>query len=300
MIDKTFPIAEQRRIVAEAEQGMDLVDALETQFAASRATRRQPPLRPRRRTHYLTTHEAMTAQDLFNQSDRLVSSYPIGTLKLPPGYPIAGCGFFPVVSGSFHSESLTTQVGQRKLLFVGQDWGCEDNLTALCDKNADIKSGTGKILLNLLIEAKIPLDECFFTNALFGVRKGKTNTGASPGWNDPKFVGGCAEAMKDQIAAVRPRGIVCLGRDAPKLLARLLSECVLWKTAKSFKAIDAAGCAVVSVTSFPRIDVAAILLHPSFRRANARHRSYGGSVKLEAELKILANVWSQVSSEPPS
>ena len=32
------PLAEQRRIVAKVEQLMDLVDALETQLAASRAT----------------------------------------------------------------------------------------------------------------------------------------------------------------------------------------------------------------------------------------------------------------------
>ncbi|MDP3070830.1 MAG: hypothetical protein Q8N18_11105 [Opitutaceae bacterium] len=168
------------------------------------------------------------------------------------------------------------------------------------DVDADIKSGTGKILLDLLNEAKIPIEDCFFTNALFGVREGEKNTGASPGWKDSNFADGCAKAMNAQIAAVRPRGIVCLGRDAPALLARLMSECEPWKTAKSFKAIDAAHSAVVGVTSLPGINVAAILLHPSFRRANARHRSYAGLVKHEAELKILSDVWSQVSSKPAS
>jgi uracil-DNA glycosylase len=186
-------------------------------------------------------------------------------------------------------------------MFVGQDWGCDGSLPDLvADKDADIKSGTGKNLHDLLNKAEIPLEECFFTNALFGVREGKENTGTSPGWKDPKFVGDCAEALKAQIAAVRPRGIICLGRDAPVLLAGLMSECAPWKKAESFKEIDSNGHTVVSVTSLPGIDVAAILLHPSFRWVNLRHRSYRGLVKQEAELKILADVWSKVSSEPAS
>lgn len=243
----------------------------------------------------------MTTQDLFNLCDRLVRIYPKGMCKLQLDYPISGCGFFPVVSGSFHSECLSKTIKPRKLMFIGQDWGCEDNLSALVrNKDADIKSGTGKILLDLLNETEIPLEECFFTNALFGVREGTTNTDTSPGWKDPKFVSDCAEALKAQIAAVRPRGIVCLGLEAPVLLAGLVSECAPWKKAESFKEIDSNGHTVVSVTSLPGIDVAAILLHPSFRQPNLRHRSYRGLVKQEAELKILADVWSKVSSEPAS
>jgi type I restriction enzyme, S subunit len=45
------PLAEQRRIVAKVDQLMALVDQLESQLAASRATARQPPRSPRRRTH---------------------------------------------------------------------------------------------------------------------------------------------------------------------------------------------------------------------------------------------------------
>ena len=162
------------------------------------------------------------------------------------------------------------------------------------DKDADIKTGTGKNLLDLLDEAKIPLEECFFTNALWGVRTGKTNTGASPGWKDPAFVGSCAAALKLEIEVVRPRGLVCLGRDAPGLLKDLVSECDPWTTKKSFKNIDQAGLGVIDVISLAGVDVAAILLHPSFRRVNLKHRSYGGVVKDQAELKILTDVWAKV------
>jgi hypothetical protein len=240
----------------------------------------------------------MTIQDLFNYCCGLVTHYPKGTCKLELGYPIAGRGFFPAVSGSFHSASLTTQVKPRKMLFVGQDWGCEDNLVLLTSyEDSDIKSGTGKILLELLDEAKLPLQECFFTNALFGVRSGKTNTGLSPGWNHPKFVGQCAKALLAQIETLRPSGIVCLGLHAPKLLAHLMPECNAWKSAKSFSAIDNANNAVLRIQSLPGVKVAAILLHPSFRRSNLKHRSYRGLHAHQAELKMLADVWSQVSAQ---
>ena len=211
-------------------------------------------------------------------------------------YPISGRGFFPVTSGSFHDGSPSAAIGRRKLIFVGQDWGCEGNLPPLGkDKDADIKTGTGKILLDLLDEAEIRLEECFFTNALWGIRTGNTNTGASPGWKDPAFVRSSAAALKVQIDVVRPRGLVCLGRDAPGLLKGLMAECDPWKTMRSFKAIDHAGLGVIDVNSFAGIDVAAILLHPSFRRVNLKHRCYGGLVEHEAELKILSDVWARVS-----
>jgi uracil-DNA glycosylase family 4 len=239
----------------------------------------------------------MTAQDLFNHCARLVQNYPQGTIGLTSGFPVAGCGFFPVASGSFHDGCLTTSITPRKLMFIGQDWGCEDNLGPLNSyKDADIKFGTGKILLNLLKEARIPLNECFFTNALFGVRSGATNTGPSPGWNDQKFVDCCADALRVQIEAVRPKGIICLGRAAPALMMRLMSECAPWQSAKSFTAIDKAGNAVIRIGSLPRVNVAAILVHPSFRAANAKCRWYRGSTNNDAEMRILADVWSAVGS----
>lgn len=241
----------------------------------------------------------MTIQELFNLCNGLVTHYPLGTCKLPVGYPVAGRGFFPVVSGSFHNDSLTTTLKPRKLMFVGQDWGCEDYLFPLTrDKDNDIKLGTGKILLELLTEAKIPLQECFFTNALFGVRSGATNTGVSPGWKHPKFVGQCAKALLAQIEALRPSGIVCLGLHAPKLLAHLMPECDAWKSAKSFRSIDNSNNAVLNIQSLTGIKVAAILLHPSFRQLNLKHRSYSSLVAHQAELKMLADVWSRVSNNP--
>ncbi len=180
-------------------------------------------------------------------------------------------------------------------MFIGQDWGCETNLRALMkNPNADIQSGTGKILHDLLKEAEIPPEACFFTNALFGVRTGITNTGRSKGWKDNAFVSRCSDALKKQINTIRPKAIVCLGRDAPDLLAGLVTECDPWTKAETFKDIDRNDGALVNVSSIHGIIISAILLHPSFRRPNLKRRGFKGASGHQAELALLKVVWSRV------
>lgn len=240
---------------------------------------------------------ATTAQQLFNQCAGQIESYPLGTCALADGYPKAVRGFFPVASGSFHNGCIDTPIATRKVMFVGQDWGSEANRKALeDDPNSDIESGTGLILLKLLTEEGIgiQLKDCFFTNALFGVRTETKNTGPSPGWKDTKFVNQCASALRIQIELIQPKAIVCLGRDAPWLLAKLYSECKVWQSPGGFVEIDQCGHSVLRLAARPGPSVAAILLHPSYRKPNEALRSFQGSTCHEAEVKILAAVWEHV------
>jgi hypothetical protein len=62
----------------------------------------------------------MTTQDLFNQCDRLVRNYPKGTCQLPLDYPISGRGFFPVVSGSFHTGTMSSMMAGERCRAVAQ------------------------------------------------------------------------------------------------------------------------------------------------------------------------------------
>jgi uracil-DNA glycosylase family 4 len=177
-------------------------------------------------------------------------------------------------------------------MMVGQDWGCTANLTPLaCDSDADIKWGTGKILHELLKIAGVPLDDCFFTNALFGVRTGSTNTGSSPGWKDPGFVQRCTDALQLQIQVVRPHAVICLGREAPRLLAQIFPQCRSWIVVGSFKAIDNSGHALVALTPpVATVRKVAILVHPCYRHANVKRRSFGGHTGNAAEMLILQSL----------
>jgi hypothetical protein len=118
----------------------------------------------------------VNAQQLYSQCAKLIGdSFPDGMRGIDPPVPIKGLGFFPVTSGSFHSSALDAPLN-RPVMFVGQDFGCEADVTS-CRKNpnADIQSGTGLVLHQLIQQSEIPIKECFFTNVLFGVRVGKVH-----------------------------------------------------------------------------------------------------------------------------
>ena len=74
--------AEQRWIVAKVEQGMALVGALETQLARLPRHRREPPLRPRRRTHHLTpARKSMNTAPTERQSQFLAYIHQYGIIN---------------------------------------------------------------------------------------------------------------------------------------------------------------------------------------------------------------------------
>lgn len=184
-------------------------------------------------------------------------------------------------------------------MFVGQDWGGVANLDELkANKDADMKSATARNLRTLLEAAGIRLEECFFTNALFGIRsEGEKITGRSPGWKHKRFRQQCEEALIIQIEKIEPKAIVCLGRDAPDLLVQIVEKCRPWKTAKNFVKIDANGFALILLNPpVHRLIAAAILLHPSYRHANAKHRIFEKTTGHDAEVNILKALWKVISS----
>ena len=116
----------------------------------------------------------MNVQQLYSQCAKLIGdSFPDGMRGMDQPAPIKGLGFFPVTSGSFHSSALDAPLN-RRVMFVGQDFGSEAYVIR-CRKapDVDIRSGTGLVLHQLIQESEIPLKECVFTNALFGVRVGR-------------------------------------------------------------------------------------------------------------------------------
>lgn len=245
----------------------------------------------------------LTAQQLFDKCAEIikdvpeaVEAYPAGMTELPDNFLVAGRGFFPVASGSFHDGSINSPIGPRKIMFIGQDWGAKESLGELTDKvDGDLASRTCKELIGMLLAAAIPLEECFFTNALFGVRIGKKSTGRSPGWKSPSFVGQCAKALQLQMKTTQPKTIVCLGLDAPQLFATLFPECKVWHAASGFKEIDGAEHGTLKLASNSGPTMAAILLHPSFRAVNARYRNCDSKPGLCVEAQILREIWAHAN-----
>jgi len=238
----------------------------------------------------------VNVQQLYSQCAKLIGdSFPDGMRGIDPPVPIKGLGFFPVTSGSFHSSALDAPLN-RRVMFVGQDFGCEAYVMR-CRKvpDVDIKSGTGLVLHHLIRETGILIEECFFTNALFGVRVGKINTGRSPGWNSHDFLKRCADALRLQIDVVQPRAIICLGLAAADLLVRIFDACQPW-IAKTFKEIDQSGEQLITMgRRVGSVSTLAILVHPSFRRLNVQSRHFRNAEGSTAEIELLAATWATVS-----
>ena len=238
----------------------------------------------------------MTAQQLYSRCAKLIGdSFPDGMRGIEPPVPIKGLGFFPVISGSFHNSSLDAPLN-RRVMFVGQDFGCEAYVMR-CRKNpsADIQSGTGLVLHQLIQKSEIPIKECFFTNVLFGVRVGQTHTGRSPGWNSQDFLKRCTDALWLQIDVIQPCAIICLGLAAPELLVRIFDECQPW-IGKTFKEIDQSGQQLITMARrVGSVSAFTILVHPSFRRVNVQSRRFRDAEGSKAEIELLAATWATVS-----
>lgn len=234
----------------------------------------------------------MTAIELFQRCRDIVgNSYPPKTCAFPCNLPVAGRGFFATASGSFHDSRIDHPIGRRDVMFVGQDWGDISSTKSLyADVDADMKSKTALELVSLLTTAAMPFRECFFTNALFGLRQTGSDMNGSPGWRSSKFVERCADALWLQIQVVTPRAIICLGRNAPDLLVQLFPLCRRWQGV-GFAKIDV-NCGGLIRLDMPIGSVRrlAILTHPSLRRSNVGRRRYGGKSGNAAEIQLLRDV----------
>lgn len=125
---------------------------------------------------------------------------------------------------------------------------------------------TWRNLYALLDGAGVDRHECFFTNVYVGLIAGSKPTGSFPGANDPAFRAWCDVFLRRQIARMRPRAIVALGKPAREFLG--------WSDGD---------VGVVDIDGHPSERVC--LAHPSMYPANLRTR--GG---LAAEIARLAAV----------
>ncbi|MEO1437533.1 MAG: uracil-DNA glycosylase family protein [Bacteroidota bacterium] len=202
---------------------------------------------------------------------------------------IGGTGFFPAADGMIgENRSLET----RSIMFLGQDQDSVENFQETIEKDREDYSPTWNNLKKLLVEVNIPQEECFFTNCIIGLRAGKMNTGKAPIFKDKAFLRQCEDFLALQIATVRPKAIFCLGKVPFQFLSRLNSKLNQKLRGKdSFRKIDAAGLSVVQQLEFDSIpnlkSNVAVLVHPSLRWSNVRHRTYGNLMKHEAELAMI-------------
>lgn len=202
---------------------------------------------------------------------------------------IKGAGFFPAANGS----SDNYEKAKKTILVLGQDQDREKGFKKSKREKGEEYTPTWRHMKILFEVAGIKMKDCFFTNCLLGVRnKDSKNTGKSPGFGDPIFVGQCAQLLKEEIEFFKPKIILCLGLIPFKFLG-LLSKEVLIRSigTDEFSELDKWKFQVIEEKSlFSHTIYVVVLCHPSYRKLNMKYRRYSNKEGDDAEVQLLKDV----------
>lgn len=143
----------------------------------------------------------------------------------------------------------------------------------------------------LLHDAEVPLNSCFFTNAIMGLRARGASTGKSPGFRNQSFRGQCEKFLARQIEVVRPAVILTLGEFAPQVLATIAPALSALRKWPGFAVIDQSEACLfhsVSITGTEaRVGSVAVLVHPSYRQVSVKRRRFGALQGHAAEVELV-------------
>jgi hypothetical protein len=207
--------------------------------------------------------------------------------------PIAGeikkKAFFPGGSGIFDESA---KISNKKIMVLGQDFDTYQNfLESLNSEKENIETNkTWIVLLKLLESCKIDPHDCFFTNVIPGARINGSNKGKSPAFKEKDFLDFCNEVFLAQLNIQKPQVILILGLH----VARFLADQTKWypkSKLKNFGEADRAGLSVVRDVkiSDERRTTLILLVHPSLRSANLRHRKLNQQSGADPEPELITN-----------
>jgi hypothetical protein len=153
-----------------------------------------------------------------------------GTAVFPGGSGLwRGSGFFGELPEFFPADPT---------MIVGHNFDSESGYQKSKAQGGELQTSSSfwGVLLAYLRYANIDPSQCFFTNALMGLKPGITNTGSMP--TTPDYEAQCREFLYAQIRLVKPSKIIALGIEASKRLAKIKSakHChVMHPSARQFK-----------------------------------------------------------------
>jgi uracil-DNA glycosylase len=167
----------------------------------------------------------------------------------------------------------------KKVMILGQDFDNEHNTAAVIEADGEnvFKNRTWINLRGVLEKAQIPLDDCFFTNALMGVRQGsRKSSGRSPGFESPAFLETCRRFFLEQVRKQQPRLILVLGWYPVVFLRDLQVSATLYQNWNAVNTITelVKDPTLVSLKNVPFYQTPGInphvlaMFHPSLRNVN--------------------------------
>jgi hypothetical protein len=216
-----------------------------------------------------------------------------------PSEKIAGTAFFPGGAGLYlkDRDQAIIKFPVDGVMVLGHNFDSEIGFY-LSAKNGkeSLSIGTWGPLLNLLTDAKIPFDRCFFTNAFMGLCEGE-NSFDYRGREHSEFRQACLAFLKAQIEIQRPRLIITLGLHVPSMIAELSADLDFW-IGRKLKLKDIDLMPIVRKAAFrlssglAHCSVLVPIAHPSLPN-NRRRKPIGWSAGRVGEIEIVRDGWRE-------
>ena len=219
----------------------------------------------------------MNATEQLNEKlEKTVTSYPDGTQRIDS--KIKGLAFFPGGDGLFtkddtNHEKAAFPIGG--IMVLGQDFDSKNSYEASLKQNFEsrIKNKTWVNLLQILKATNIDPEECFYTNAIMGVRTTGKSTGRSPGFNCDTFISQCRKFLIEQIRIQKPKLIITLGIQVPSFLSAFSNELAALSEVNSWKKLDEKGLHIFKQINIGDVKTNVVFItHPSLYHSNVKRR----------------------------
>lgn len=141
---------------------------------------------------------------------------------------IQGTACFPGGAGLWRGNRnrgpLPTYFPEVSVMFVGHNFDSERGYAISVARGGEVGGDFWKRLIRILEAAALRPEECFFSNALMGLKPGKAE-GDMP--TVPGYIQQCQSFLQRQIEIVRPHAVAALGTQA----VRYISELNCWHVA---------------------------------------------------------------------
>ena len=154
-------------------------------------------------------------------------------------------------------------------------------------------------LLPFLAECGISVEECFFTNALMGVMRTRSNVGSVSGHEEIGFREHCHRVFRAALCRQRPRLLLALGKPTIRFVAEAFPDQLdFWSRIqrRSYRLLDVEDPDGPVRRGVPLPDGSGsfslvALLHPSFRHLpwNAPRRKFRGQQGMDCERAMVTH-----------
>jgi uracil-DNA glycosylase len=142
----------------------------------------------------------------------------------------SGLGFFPYSNGLWEGKNARATFPLNGIMILGQDFGTTGYVEKLKSLPESEGLPTWRNIKKLMKECGINMSDCFFTNAIMGVRiAGEPMVGKSPPFKrkhhgGKDFLDACYTFFEHQVAVQKPKMIICLGKWPLEMLSQRVAN----------------------------------------------------------------------------